>query len=260
MSNFSKIQDFNPLKQKVYVKSILNKKRCYINPLFIVAGVLVGCAAIYFLLFSNNLVSIETAAAEKRLVQLPDASRVTLNAESEIEYDEKTWVDKRTIYLSGEAYFKVAKGPSFEVNTNVGKITVLGTRFNVKNRENLLEISCFEGTLLLKYGKEKLTVLPGNMFRIIQGKMTTGIVDAGSEPLWLSNVSYFKKVPFSEVVHELERQYNVDVLIDSEIEKQLFTGSFNHYNLEEALKSISTPMKLQYFINSSSKISLHQIN
>ncbi|MEL0455881.1 FecR family protein [Flavobacteriaceae bacterium SZ-1-7] len=259
VSHFSKAKDFDELKPQIDAKKHLKKKHNWLNPMLKIASVLVVGFAVYFLLFSNNTVSIETAAAEKRLVQLPDASQVTLNAASEIEYDEKTWADKRSVTLEGEAFFKVAKGSNFDVNTAVGKVTVVGTRFNVKNRKNLFEVSCFEGQVLLTYGKEKWAVLPGNMYRIINGEVTTDIVDAGSKPLWLSNASYFKKVPFSEVVQELERQYNVEISVDENTANQLFTGGFNHYNLKEALKSITLPLKLKFVMDSSSKISLHQI-
>ncbi|WP_370479223.1 FecR family protein [Tamlana flava] len=259
MPHFSKTKNFDQFKPKVNVKNQSNKKRRWLNPISFIVSILAIGVTIYFLLFSNNMVRIETAAAEKRLVQLPDASQVTLNVATKIEYDEKTWLDKRTVYLDGEAFFKVSNGSNFDVNTMVGKLRAVGTQFNVKNRKGLFEVSCFVGQVKLTVGNKTWTVLPGNMYRIINGEVTTDIIDAGSKPLWLSNVSYFKKVPLSEVAQELGRQYNVKVSVDSQIKNQLFTGSFNHYNLDEALKSITAPLRLKYVKDSSSKISLYQI-
>ena len=258
-SNFSKVKGFDTLKPKINGGKQFAKRHNWLAPMLKIASVLVIGFGIYFLFFFNNLINVETAVAEKRTVQLPDASQVTLNAVSEITYNEKTWANKRELTLEGEAFFKVAKGSTFDVNTSVAKVTVVGTQFNVKNRKNIFEVNCFEGQVTLTYGKEKWKVLPGNKYRIIDGNVTSERVNNTQVPLWMANMSYFKKVSFSEVIQELERQYDVEISIDKSDENLIFTGGFKHDNLKEALESITTPLKLEYVMDSSSKISLHHI-
>lgn len=68
-------------------------------------------------------------------VNLPDGTRVWLNALSSLSYPEYFSKGLRKVKLSGEAYFEVAKDSTapFEVETLDGCLRVLGTSFNVKS-------------------------------------------------------------------------------------------------------------------------------
>ncbi|MBQ0740845.1 FecR domain-containing protein, partial [Aquimarina celericrescens] len=76
---------------------------------------------------------------------LPDGSFVDLNAGSELTHQRFFWSQNREITLQGEGYFKVTSGTNFTVTTSLGKIEVLGTQFNIKEREKLFEVNCYEG-------------------------------------------------------------------------------------------------------------------
>jgi len=254
VSNFSEAQDYEVLKSK----NSFPKKRNWLIPMYRIAGILVIAFGIYFLFFFSNSINIETSIGEKVMVQLPDASQVMLNAVSEISYNEKAWENNRELILEGEAFFKVAKGSTFDVITSTGKVSVLGTQFNVKQRKNLFEVYCFEGLVAVTYGKETLKLLPGNIYRIINGKVMSDVISNKEKPFWIDGTSYFKKVPFYEVVKELERQYEVLITVNQKYENLLFTGGFTHKNLEEALESITTPLKLVYDLESPTKILLRQ--
>ena len=66
------------------------------------------------------------------ILQLPDGSCVWLNSESSIRFPIRFAGNKREVFLSGEAYFKVAKNEKspFQVYVKGGSVTVLGTSFN----------------------------------------------------------------------------------------------------------------------------------
>ena len=66
------------------------------------------------------------------------------------------------------------------------------------------------------------------------------------QPSWMNNESSFKSMPFSYVIREFERQYNVTINPQSIDLEQLFTGSFSHENIEMALKSITLPLNVKY--------------
>jgi transmembrane sensor len=255
-SNFYEAQDYQVLKEKMQTKKTVKRKANWVLPLLRIAAVLVVAFGIYFYYFSNNSISIETAVTEKREVNLPDASQVILNAVSEITYNEKTWKENRELELEGEAFFKVEKGSKFDVVTSTGKVTVVGTQFNVKDRKNFFEVSCFEGKVNVTYNKKVWHLLPGNFYSVINGKVSYGTISNREKPYWVNNTSYFKKVPFHEVVEELERQYGVDIIMDDKDENLLFTGGFAHNNLSEALHSITTPLKLEYKMETPTKILL----
>ena len=64
-----------------------------------------------------------------------------------------------------------------------------------------------------------------------------------------NNKSVFRSTPFSIVVDELERQYNISISGDQRNTQTLFTGSFYHENLDTALQAITIPLNLEFSIN-----------
>jgi transmembrane sensor len=228
-------------------------KRNWVRPLMRIASVLVLGLAMYYLLFQENLVRVETGVGEKTTITLPDASSVTLNALTEIAFNENDWEDNREVQLEGEAFFDVAKGSKFVVATSDGSVSVLGTEFNVRQRGRIFEVRCFEGQVKVVSGEHTTVLREGDNFRISEGVVTSG-KNAASFPRWTRNTSDFLRVPISEVFAELQRQYDVEVLLEDTDTDQLFTGGFEHGNLELALKSITEPMGLRYSISKNNEV------
>jgi len=77
---------------------------------------------------------IEVPYGSKSRITLPDGSKVWVNAGSKISYPADFGVTSRNVHLTGEAYFDVTEIEEipFYVNTDVLKIKVYGTAFNVK--------------------------------------------------------------------------------------------------------------------------------
>ena len=189
---------------------------------------------------------ITTEYAERAEITLPDNSEVVLNADTQITYDEAKWAKNRDIKLSGEAFFIVAKGQTFTVKTQAGTVEVLGTQFNVENRGDFFEVTCYEGVVGVTYNKQVTELTAGQSFIVIDGKITESTSVPGSAPSWLGDESSFKSIPLAYVFDELERQYNIRVQADNIDLSQLFTGTFSNTNLNLALESISTPTRLAY--------------
>jgi ferric-dicitrate binding protein FerR (iron transport regulator) len=212
----------------------------------------------YFLLF-NNQQSFATEIAETKTLNLPDNSEVILNAQSKLTYNKKTWKDKRDLNLEGEAYFKVSKGQTFSVNTDAGIVKVLGTQFNVKERDNYFEVHCYEGLVSVTYNNETIKLPKGHIFRVINGK-TESIEDQSTlNPSWMQQESSFNKVPLGQIIAELERQYDIKITAKDIDMTQLFTGSFAHNDKNTALQSVTVPLKLSYKINGKA-VTFYQYN
>ncbi len=77
------------------------------------------------------------------MVNLPDASKITLQKNTRVGYKKYSWPFNREVTLEGEAFFEVAKGETFTVTTSNGSVKVLGTSFNVNTKNDLLLISCY---------------------------------------------------------------------------------------------------------------------
>ena len=208
-----------------------------------IAAVVVMVLLGYLLVFHQKATEFSTSTGEKQLVSLPDHSSVQLNALSSLSYNTADWSKNRAVDLKGEAYFVVSKGSRFDVNTKDGIISVLGTEFNVKSREAFFEVQCFEGHVAVIVQRDTIQLLAGNGIRFSEGnKQFLEVLYAG--PAWTKNESRFESVPFSEVISEFERQFDVTIETKNVDLTKYFSGSFTHGDFEIALKSISTPLNL----------------
>lgn len=251
------VGDFNEEKilekilkqEKSALKSIPSYKKWFIQA----AAVLVIGLGITFLVQDYSSVNQFAQNAEKTSFLLPDNSEVVLNSGSEIHYKKWNWENNREIKLDGEAYFKVAKGKKFEVLTNLGKVAVLGTQFNVKSRINRFEVICFEGRVKVNYEEVKIVLTPGQSVTFENGKQTN-INVLNSKPLWLEQKMSFEKENLDQIIAEVQRQYNVSIVLKSNKTNALFSGKIPTDNLEIALQIIGTTYNLKYSKQTANKI------
>ena len=231
------------LKLRNKLPKIKNRFKPYLQ---VAAAILIGFS-LYFSITNSKLTSVETLTSEKLEVNLPDESIVFLNASSTLKYNKSKWKNERTVELKGEAFFKVAKGSNFDVKTNNGIVSVLGTHFNVKNRKNFFEVTCYEGLVSVNNNNKIIKLPAGNSIRYLDNTSVASLTNA-TEPSWNNNVSDFKSVPFIEVIKEFERQYGVALIYQNIDTNQLFTGSFTHNDINTSLKSITLPLHLNFEI------------
>jgi len=234
----------NHISEKRLKKSRIQRLR----PYFQIAALFVIGFFMYSLFFNAELTVEHTLAQQKTTIDLPDASVVELNSLSEISFDEKKWKKNRHVNLDGEAFFKVAKGSKFDVETSSGTVTVVGTQFNVKNRKDYFEVKCFEGLVRVTYMNKEYMLPAGKSLRVVDDNVfhnTTALL----KPSWVDNSSSFNSVPLFEVISEFERQYNLKVEMPEMVDRSmLYSGKFVHNNKDLALKSIALPFNLEYSI------------
>ena len=211
----------------------------------VAAAVAILMVGSYFYVNTLNE-NIATQFAENKEVVLPDASEVLLNADSRLSYSERKWEEERNVTLEGEAFFKVAKGKRFTVETDQGTVAVLGTQFNVENRKGFFEVTCFEGLVSVSF-EEKETKLPaGTSFLVVEGKIITTEGLKRIQPSWMSKESTFKSIPLKYVLDEFQRQHNIKVRTQNIDLDKLFSGTFSNTNTDLALQSISVPSQIKF--------------
>ena len=242
-SNYNASEELQTVLTRI--KPIKSNKKSWFPTAASIAAILVFCFGFYY--FTTTLDSnFNTLASQKEVIELPDGSTAQLNALSELSFNKHKWQDKRELELNGEAYFKVAKGSKFKVKTQVGTVTVLGTKFNIKQRQDFFEVVCYEGLVNVIYKSHTVNLSPGNSFLIRDEKLIVTENGTQPSPSWIDNYSRFKSVPYKDVISEFERQYDLKVNLNSVDDTQVFTGSFTHDNMETALKSITLPLQLTY--------------
>lgn len=242
------VPNFN--EEKILENTISHKKIApkviplYKNWLFKVAAVLVIGLGITFMM-QNFASQTQYAPNGKRTTfSLPDNSEVVLNAGSKMEYKKWNWNNNRNLELDGEAYFKVAKGRKFEVVTDLGKVAVLGTQFNVKARKNRFDVTCFEGRVKVNYKNKELILIHGESVIFENEKQINTTVNT-SKPEWLENKIAFNKENLRNILDEIQRQYNVSIEVKAKYSDELFTGKIPIDNLDVALQIIATTYHLE---------------
>jgi transmembrane sensor len=171
---------------------------------------------------------------------LPDKSIVCLNKESELAYSNNLGNGMRIVHLKGEAFFNVTHDATkpFIVKTEKADITVLGTSFNVnENVEGNMEVIVKSGIVSVKTRNDSV-ILYKNEKALID-KENNKIIKTSNDN---SNYNYYqsKQLTFNnteleKVVFDLNKVYNVSIIIDDKIKKCKLTASFKQ---NESLDSI----------------------
>jgi transmembrane sensor len=223
-----------------------------------IAAVFIVSIAVFTLLDEDKINTFNTKYAQNETITLPDNSIVKLNQQSQLEYNVSNWDKKRTLELKGEAFFDVEKGKRFDVNTEFGSVSVLGTEFNILSRDSIFKVSCYEGLVAVFYGSENIKLPAGTEFVLTSGNAEkTDIVIA--EPYWLRDMSVFKNASIDTVFKEIENQFGITILNTYDNEKVMFTGAFEHNNLENALKAVTQPLNLEYEITSNKAVTIRHV-
>ena len=126
-------------------------------------------------------------------------------------------------------------------------VVVMGTSFNVSQRNENTEVACFTGSVQVSDNAGTLiTLQAGEVTRTADGKLTSATkFNIEKEAAWRNGDFYFESIPLETVLSELERQFNIEILYESKTPR-IYTGYFNNKDLDEALQLVFQPMSLQY--------------
>jgi transmembrane sensor len=182
-----------------------------------------------------------TGARETATVTLTDGTIVRLAPGSRLRLP--TGGVTRDVWLDGQAYFAVKSDSArpFIVRTQAGDATVLGTRFELRTREDELRLVVVEGRVALEAGGEKVEVGADEVSHVKDGAgPSLARVDNVHELLeWTEGLLIFQSTPITQVSRELARHFGVSIEIqDSRIADRKVTGWFTDETLDEVLIAI----------------------
>jgi len=180
--------------------------------------------------------TLTTAKGEIYSLELSDGSKVWLNSASSIRYPVSFNGEERRVEITGEAYFEVAhldnKQP-FKVTANGMEVKVLGTHFNVNSYQDdaIIKTTLLEGSIrVTSVANSKTEVLaPGQQAQISDKGELKVIKDADveKEVAWKDGLFIFKGDNVMEVMNQLSRWYNIDVIYQGKIPLLQFYGIIN---------------------------------
>lgn len=261
LPGFDVDKGFNALKENRN-QSRTKREPARIHPLrkigawAVAATILIAAvtSVFYFTINQSTVLQVQTVAGSIETIQLPDGTEVILNSNSLISYDEKTWLENRTLVLEGEAFFKVPSGSPFVVETQNGSVTVLGTEFNVKSRSGTFDASCYEGRIAVAIENIVEELTPGEQVRYSEDSgIENRVFEVITEPRWTSGIIEVRELPLTIAVKELQALYGISISNPEVLTDDLFSGSYPGNNLDAALRLVLEPFGFQFEYNATTK-------
>ena len=214
------------------------------------AAVFIGILAIgYFMIDGPEQIVLRTAGAEIEEFILPDGSQVTLNASSSLTYQKSSFnKSDRILQLNGQAFFNVEKGKPFVVQTAEGNVTVLGTSFDVYQRDDDFIVACKSGQVRVSdHANQSAILSPGQEVSMSSNKMNKIKKSLDQIGSWGKGTFYYEAVRLRKILDEVERQFNAKIVCQPVgLGDQLYSGYFINTHLDSALMSICWPLRIQY--------------
>lgn len=175
----------------------------------------------------SRLMSLTTPKGGTYQITLPDGTAVWLNAASTLKYPSHFTDDERVVELEGEAYFDVSEREKattdgrvlrvpFKVISNGQQVEVLGTQFNISAYpdEPVVRTTLVEGSVqvaLVTDHQPPTTLTPGQQAITRGAQLEVRDVDVALFTAWKAGDFRFHGTPLVEVLHQLERWYDVEV-------------------------------------------------
>lgn len=209
--------------------------------------------------------TITTPNGRQFSLVLPDGTKVWLNAASSLRYPTIFDGGERKVQVTGEAYFEVASNPKmpFKVAiSNETEIEVLGTHFNLNcyTNEPYIKTTLLEGSVQVSSSGEKAKITPGQQARISGAVISTNNspgkkirivdnIDIDKVMAWKNGVFDFTDATLQEVMQQLERWYDIDVVYEGNIPEIEFVGKMGRdlslLNVLQGLETVGVHFRLE---------------
>ncbi|WP_299524767.1 FecR family protein [Winogradskyella sp.] len=229
----------------------------------------IGIAASVVLLMSIGLLNwpskknkqwvfVQNTSHEVKKITLPDSSHVWLSSQSSLSYAPTFNTSQRETKLTGQAFFEVTKNPnsSFTIQTGEVLTKVLGTSFNIKSKDTLVEVVVATGLVKVSSQKEAVELLPNQKvvynanLESLQKTNTLGQLHT----LWVKNTVVLDSISINQLVPVLEEKYNKPIVFRDEKAKSVTLYSFrlnSKESLEQVIKRINYINEVQLKLNNN---------
>lgn len=175
--------------------------------------------------------TIHTPRGGQYQLILADGSKVWLNASSSLRFPTTFTGKDRSVILTGEAYFEIArdKDKPFHVTTGNMQVEVLGTAFNVMAYANeaAVKTTLLEGSVRISTDDAKTLLRPGQQATLDNktSQVRVGEPDVDDAVAWKNGVFQFNGDDVGTVMRQLERWYDLEIVYEGKVPGWQFTGS-----------------------------------
>lgn len=257
------LKDENDLKKLLYGDVPVQKRRKFLlrEVLKIASVAVIAFLATYFILDKpqeNKFAAMQTItvpAGQRINISLPDGTNVWLNANTTIEYPVLFNNKERFVKLNGQAYFDVAHDDEipFIVETDKGKVKVLGTKFDVLSysQSDNFETALMDGrveVLLDSDPTQTIVLSPDTKAYLANGKLYKVPLTDHNPYRWKEGLICFEDCPFTDIMKEFEKSYDVRIVVqNTNVSKYSFTGKFRITDgIDHALRVLQKDLRFTY--------------
>lgn len=247
-----------------------------LRPLLKIAAVvlLVAGAAAILLYYRNTktpaaLALLQTKEAVQQF-RLPDSTLITLDRDSRCRYEKQmAGKVKREIWIDGEAFLDVShrtggdgKRQPFIVHMNGMDVEVLGTRFNVINRNTQQQIMLERGSVKVNNETESLLLRPGEMAVTAGKNLVKKKINPALYTSWMTGVLAFDATSLQEVIDLLQYGfgYHVVFTMDPGKSREKISGTVSTRNREDLFKTLSVAFGVSIKVQNNTLILSHKTN
>ena len=207
-----------------------------------------------------EMLTKESPRGSKLTTFLSDGSKVILNAGSKITYPRSFSDTLRSLYLEGEAFFKIKSDTTrpFRVKSALVDTEVLGTSFNLKAylEDDEISVAVAEGKVRVSSTRKSTlqfthTLTPYQEARldIKKGEIVKREFLGNKLFAWTSWKLIFDKEPLYKIIQKLERWYGVQFMVEGEINtSETYSGSFDNDPLKVVLEALKSQNAFDYKI------------
>ena len=191
---------------------------------------------------------ISASGAESSYVTLSDGTEVFLTESATIEYPENFTGNTRTVILDGEAFFEVEPGDKkFIIETDFASVTVLGTKFGVNENDDngSVDVDVTEGRVRVQpNGSDAFVDLQAGEEATFDSRTMELKPNRRAnlnDVAWHTGKLVFRDTPFSQVVKDLEKAFEVTIKITSEeLLTCGFTSNYSNTSIDKIFEDMTT--------------------
>jgi len=227
--------------------------------LLIVATVLLWQARAHFFQASAPTWTTVSAAAQRRLVHLPDGSTVWLARRSRLSYPADFGQHRRSVRIRGAAFFEVQKNPAkpFVVSTPELTVQVLGTSFQVLARANTTtEVAVATGVVVVQAGATRRRLYPGQRLAYDSlGRAQVVPVALAAARSLKTDTLHFERSSLRQIAQQLSSWYGLPVyLAPGDTSRVAFSGRIADAGLPQVLAGLAFATDHTYKLTSQHTI------
>jgi len=193
---------------------------------------------------------IASSAQSIETVVLEDGSKVTLRPHSTIFALPRS-SDEHHYKLDGEAYFEVTSLPerTFSVQAGSGKVRVLGTKFNLSNWGNQVQVYLEEGSISFENlnTSDSVILSPGEAAEIEPDEtISSGSAELSEFTDWMNRELIFRNKTARYVFNEMEQEFNIAITAPDSILNTQLSGRLSLEDVGQSLEDLSLVLNGQF--------------